>query len=97
MKTTRIVPYDEKERDEEEQDLKEAGWIWLTDPDGRVFFLNKDTGEKSWNHPLRVEVQPEESSEEDRKLFRKKETIWQAKTTKDLRERNQNRSKQRRG
>ena len=41
MRTTSVVPYDEKEREDEEQDLKEAGWIWLTDPDGRVFFLSK--------------------------------------------------------
>ena len=59
MKTTRIVPYNEREEDEELEDLKKIGWRWVTDPDGKVFYVNERTNEKSWDCPLRVEVNEE--------------------------------------
>ena len=37
MKTTRVAPYDEKEMDEEDEDLKRIGWSWTTDPDRKLF------------------------------------------------------------
>ena len=62
LKTTRIVPYDLQEQESEERDLEELGWTWMTDPEGRTFYLNKNTGEKSWDTPMRckeIEEQPE--------------------------------------
>lgn len=68
MKTARIVPYNEKENDEEDKDLKELGWSWTTDPDGKMFYFNKENGEKSWTTPLRVEEileEPKETIDQD--------------------------------
>ena len=45
MKTTRVVPFDEKKMDEQHEDLKRIGWNWTTDPDGKMFYFNKATGE----------------------------------------------------
>ena len=33
LKTSRIVPYDAQDEEEQDQDLKELGWIQLTDPE----------------------------------------------------------------
>ena len=65
MKTTRVVPCDEKEMEEEDEDLQRIGWNWTTDPDGKLFYFNKETGEKSWTTPLRVEVATEEPTTEE--------------------------------
>ena len=65
MKTTRVVPCDEKEMEEEDEDLQRIGWNWTTDPDGKLFYFNKETGEKSWTTPLRVEVATEEPTAEE--------------------------------
>ena len=48
LKTSRIVPYDFLDEKEEAKELKALGWTWLTDPDGRTFYQNKSTGEKTW-------------------------------------------------
>ena len=58
--TTRIVPYTEEEQREEDEDLKRIGWNWTTDPDGRTFYYNKETSEKSWTTPIRVQELTEE-------------------------------------
>ena len=61
LKTTRIVPYDLLEQEAEEQELTELGWTLLTDPEGRTFYQNKSTGEKSWETPMRFkEVEDQE-------------------------------------
>ena len=39
MKTTRIAVYSEEEQHEEHQELQSLGWRWITDPDGRVFYI----------------------------------------------------------
>ena len=52
MKTTRIVPYSIQEDKEQDDELKELGWTWATDPYGRTFYQNTKTGEKSWETPL---------------------------------------------
>jgi len=52
LKTSRIVPYNTQDEEEQDQDLKELGWIQLTDPEGRTFYLNNKTGETSWDTPL---------------------------------------------
>ena len=51
LKTTRIVPYDLLDDAAEEKELKALGWTMFTDPEGRTFYLNKSTGEKSWETP----------------------------------------------
>ena len=66
MKTTRVVPYNERENEEEDQDLKSIGWNWTTDPDGNMFFFNKELNEKSWTTPLRVEEMFEEPEDESK-------------------------------
>ena len=43
LKTSRIVPYDAQDEEEQDQDLKKLGWIQLTDPEGRTFYLNNKT------------------------------------------------------
>ena len=53
LKTTRIVAYDIQDQ-KEEKELKELGWTWQTDPEGRTFYQNKATGEKTWNTPIRL-------------------------------------------
>ena len=52
-KTTRIVPYNLQKNKERDNELKELGWTWTTEPDGRTFYQNtKKTGEKSQGkHP----------------------------------------------
>ena len=68
LKTSRIVPYDTRDEEEEQdQDLKELGWIQMTDPEGRTFYLNKETGEKSWDTPLRLEEVQESPPEEPKR------------------------------
>ena len=62
LKTTRIVPYDLREQESAEKELAELGWSWLTDPEGRTFYINKNTGEKSWDTPMRFkEVEEQET------------------------------------
>ena len=63
LKTARIVPYDTRDEEEQDSDLKELGWRQLTDPEGRTFYLNEKTGEKSWDTPLRLEEVPERPPE----------------------------------
>ena len=61
LKTTRIVPYDLQEQENEEQELAELGWTCLTDPEGRTFYQNKNTGEKSCDTPMRFkEIEEQE-------------------------------------
>jgi len=60
MKTTRIAVYSEEEQHEEDEELQRLGWKWVTDPDGRVFYINEKTNEKSWTTPLRLEEVSEE-------------------------------------
>ena len=55
MKTTRMVPYDVQEDNKHDNTLKELGCTWATDPDGRTFYQDTKTGEKSWETPLRLE------------------------------------------
>lgn len=55
------MTYSDQAEIEEEQDLKDIGWTWTADPDGRTFYRNKETEEKSWNTSLRVEEVPEEA------------------------------------
>ena len=52
-----------KKMKKEDEDLKAVGWSWTTDPDGKMFYFNKGTGEKSWTTPLRVEEVVEEPEE----------------------------------
>ncbi len=65
MKTTRVVPCDEKEMEEQDKDLQRIGWNWTADPDCKLFRFNKETGEKSWTRPLRVEEATEEPTREE--------------------------------
>jgi hypothetical protein len=44
LKTARVVPYDLLAVETEEQELTELGWTWSTDPDGRTFYQNNNTG-----------------------------------------------------
>ena len=50
MKTTRVVPFDEREMEEEDEDLERLGWKWTTDPDGKLFYFNKETNDKVGRH-----------------------------------------------
>ena len=72
LKTTRIVAYDIQDQHEEKKELKELGWTWQTDPEGRTFYQNKTTGEKTWNTPIRLkeagEPEPNVEVRERRKL-----------------------------
>ena len=61
LKTTRIVPNDLLGDMTENQELKALGWTWLTDPEGRTFYQNKSTGEKSWETPLRLQEAEDQS------------------------------------
>ena len=65
LKTSRIVPYDAQDEEEQDQDLKDLGWIQLTDPEGRTFYLNNKTGGKSCDTPLRLEEVQERPPEEN--------------------------------
>ena len=47
FKTSRTVPYYAQDEEEQDQDLKLIGWVQLTDPEGRTFYLKDKTGEKS--------------------------------------------------
>ena len=64
LNTSRKVPYDAQDEEEKDQDLKDLGWMQLTDPEGRTFYLNNKTGEKSWDTPLRLEEVQESPPEE---------------------------------
>ena len=72
LKTTRIVAFDIQDQQEEEKELKELGWTWQTDPEGRTFYQNKETGEKTWNTPIRLkeagEPEPPVEVKERRRL-----------------------------
>jgi hypothetical protein len=65
MKTTRVVPCDDREMEEEDKDLQRIGWNRTADPDGKLFSFNKDTCETSWTTPLRVEEATEEHTKEE--------------------------------
>jgi hypothetical protein len=62
LKTTRIVPYDLLDDAAEDKELKELGWTWTTDPEGRTFYQNKNTGEKSWETPLRLQEDDDQTT-----------------------------------
>jgi len=65
MKASRIVAYNTQEVEEEDEELRQHGWIWMTDPDGRVFYRNERTNEKSWTTPLRLEECDEVEENDD--------------------------------
>ena len=50
--------------EEEEKELRALGWTWQTEPEGRTFYQNKATGEKTWNTPIRLK----EAGEPEAKL-----------------------------
>ena len=77
LKTSRLVPYDTQDEEEQDQDLKDLGWMQLTDPEGRTFYLNNKTGEKSWDTPLRLEEVQESPPEEKPK----EKAEWKTTTT----------------
>ena len=65
IKKNRTVPYNLLEDKEQDEELKELGWTRTTVPDGRTFYQNTKTGEKSWETPSRlveVEEQPPEET-----------------------------------
>ena len=46
----------------EDKELKELGWRWITDPEGRTFYQNKSAGEKSWETPLRLQEDDDQTT-----------------------------------
>ena len=69
LKTTRIVPIDVADQEDEEKELKELGWTWLTDPEGRTCYQNVKSGEKTWETLFRLEEVKEQPPEEPNRVI----------------------------